>query len=379
MSVAEEQRKRWIDLVRRHARYTTPFYLTNLHFVYDALDEMKEGLPNVGIYYALKSNDHPRIIQALMDRVDGFDIASKGELDALLRLSVTPEKIIFSNPVKIPAHIRYAYASGVRQFAFDCDDEVVKLAKYAPGSNLHLRIQVPSSGSRFPLSRKFGASADQVLELAELAQSLGLKVNGLTFHVGSQAEDLGVWGTACKVSAACIHALSQNGVDIKFVNIGGGLPVTYGDAVPAIEEVTRAILRAITTYLPSHIKIIAEPGRYLTAASTVLVASVIAQASRHKENWLHLDIGAFQGLIEPLEVKTWKYPVAVVAQNQTTSSKDFVLTGPTCDPHDAIGSHYQLPASVQRGDIICIFNAGAYARVYASKFNGFEIPKNYFV
>jgi len=110
----------------------------------------------------------------------------------------------------------------------------------------------------------------------------------------------------------------------------------------------------------------------------MLVASVIGRENRSGVDWLYLDMGVFQGLIEPLEIPGWKYPI-FTEKSHRGYKKSFILTGPTCDAYDTLGSGYMLPSDINVGDRIYIGAAGAYTLVYGSEFNGFEIPKTYYI
>jgi ornithine decarboxylase len=108
------------------------------------------------------------------------------------------------------------------------------------------------------------------------------------------------------------------------------------------------------------------------------VTEIIAREHRSGTDWLHLDMGVFQGIMEPLEMRSWKYPT-FTEKNPRGYKKDFVLTGPTCDAFDTIGTDYSLPSEMNTGDKVYIGSAGAYTSVYGSTFNGFEVPKTYFI
>lgn len=356
----------------------TPFVVTDLGKVKDNVANFKRLFPQVKVHYAVKANSEARVIQQVDKLVAGYDIASLGELNLLLKQGVNPSRILYSNPVKLPSHITGAYQKGVRYFAFDSVPEIEKLAKYAPGSDAHLRLKVSDYGSKFPLSKKFGIDQIHALEYCSLAQDAGLKVKGLAFHVGSQSENLQVWEKALEIAGKTIERLRNRGIYIESLNLGGGFPADYGDPVPALKDVALVINKSLSRFIPADINLIAEPGRYITADTSVLVATVICREHRSGSDWLYMDVGAFQGLIEPLEIKGWRYPI-YTDKNPRGYKKDFVLSGPTCDPYDTIGQEYLLPSDINVGDRLYIGSVGAYTFVYASQFNGFEPPKMYFI
>lgn len=369
----ERDEKDWLEKIAAVGKVQTPFCLTDLDVIAEKAQLFAKLMPRVGIYYAVKSNSDPRIIETLKPLVNGFDIASRGEYELLQNLRISPERIVYSNPVKVPSHIQHTYEAGVRRFAFDSLGEIEKIKAHAPQAIVYPRIKVSDYGSKFPLSGKFGIDPIHLIDYAATAQEAGLQVKGLTFHVGSQAENVHVWDAALKIAGESITQLRSFGMPIEFLDIGGGFPASYEDLAPTINEVAEIINHAIKKYLPEDIVVFAEPGRYISANASVIGATVIGREHRNGVDWLYLDIGVFQGLIEPLEMSGWKYPI-LTNKSKREYKKSFVLTGPTCDAYDTLGMDYLLPADISIGDRIYIAAAGAYSLVYGSSFNGFEMP-----
>lgn len=368
----------WTTTIKEKGLNSTPYILTDLSIVESKVLKLKSLLPDVEIYYAVKSNGQSKILRRLKHLVEGYDIASLGELNILKELSIEPGRVLYSNPVKVPKHIKEAFKSGVRYFALDSVDEMKKLAQYAPGVNVYIRLQVSDYGSKFPLSKKFGLSPEHAADYASLAGNLGLNVCGLAFHVGSQSENPQIWDRAFEMSGQVLKRFNEMGIDANFLDIGGGFAADYGQPIPSLTLTCRLIQKAIKKYIPKGVRIVAEPGRYVTANASVIVTEVIAREHRSGSDWLYLDMGVFQGLIEPLEMKSWRYPI-FTDRSTKGYKKEFVLTGPTCDAFDTIGTDYPLSADINVGDKLYIGAAGAYSIVYGSNFNGFEIPKSYFV
>ncbi|HMI09186.1 MAG TPA: type III PLP-dependent enzyme [Candidatus Saccharimonadales bacterium] len=376
--MTENTRKNWLKKIKDQGEVPTPYILTDLSIVEDSAKRLKSLLNNVKIYYAVKSNSDPKIIERLNPIVEGYDIASLGEWELLRKKKVSPKRVLFSNPVKIPSHIEKTYKDGLRYYALDSTDEIKKLSRLAPGSNVYIRVQVSDYGSKFPLSKKTGLLPAHVTEYASFAESMGLKVCGLAFHVGSQSENPQVWDRAFEITGELITRLQEMGCKMEFLDIGGGFPADYGQPIPSISVICRLINKAIKKYIPAGIEVVAEPGRFLVAESSVIVTEIIAREHRSGTDWLHLDMGVFQGIMEPLEMRSWKYPT-FTEKNPRGYKKDFVLTGPTCDAYDTIGTDYSLPSEMNTGDKIYIGSAGAYTSVYGSNFNGFEKPEVRFV
>jgi len=375
--MTENTQKSWRERLERLGDKPTPYILTDLKIIEDKVEQLHSLLDDVKIYYAIKSNSHPKIIEHIDRFVDGYDIASLGEWQQLRDQNISPDRILYSNPVKIEEHVQETYRDGVRYYAIDSVDEIKKLSELTPGANVYIRTQVSDYGSKFPLSKKYGLRPSHVLEYADLARSMGLRVCGLTFHVGSQAENMQVWERAFEICGGLIEKLQKQGIEINLLDIGGGFPADYGQPIPSISLVCRTINAARKQWIPKGVMVVAEPGRFISANSSLLVTRVIAREHRSGTDWLHLDMGVFQGLMETLEMKGWKYPV-FTDKNQKGYKREFALTGPTCDAYDTIGTDYLLSSDIGRGDKIYFKSVGAYTTVYGSSFNGFNVPEVYF-
>ena len=365
----------WLDSFKDLKLSKTPALLVDADIIRKNLRSLKRGLPRVKIYYAIKALSDRQVLEIVDDLVDGYDIASLGEFNEVRKTSDKP--VLFSNPVKIPDHISSTYKRGVNRFAFDSPMELDKIAKYAPGSEVYLRLKVSDYGSVFPLSRKFGADESHVVAFFGHAVDLGLRPIGITFHVGSQSENAKTWESALETAGRVIKRLQKAEFKVGFLDIGGGFPGRYSDQTMGLKDLTESINLAIDKYIPKDIELYAEPGRYVVADAGALITTVIGKANRSGQDWLYLDVGVFQGLMESLEMEDWKYPVFAIKDENDHSAmqRHFTLTGPTCDAYDTIDFDVPLPSDITVGDRICIASTGAYSLVYGSEFNGFKVPK----
>lgn len=359
-------------------KFRTPYFLFDLKKVEENYANLKKHLKNFTIFYAVKANSEPEIIRRLAKNGCNFEIASVGELKLLQKNNVNAADILYSNPIKPWQMIRSAYKQGVYRFAFDSVVELQKLAKYAPGASVYLRFMVNDQGSRFPLSKKFGAEPQDIVPLLTLARDLGLTPYGLTFHVGSQSLNPKTWELAIKMAGEAMRELKEKDIALSMLDIGGGFPASYGEDEPSLSHIGQVITAAVARFLPYKVRLFAEPGRSMVADTGVLVTSVTCRAERGGRNWLYLDVGAFNGMMETLETNNqFRYPVKVIGRS--AASNLFTLTGPTCDTQDTLFYDLRLPRDVMLDDRIAIFSAGAYTTTYASHFNGFGPPKVYFL
>jgi ornithine decarboxylase len=360
----------------------TPFLVGDLSTVSDRYARLMTELPNATCFYAPKCNISEPIIQTLAGLGSHFEVASWGELEQLIAFGVNPADVLYSNTVKPASHIAKTYEAGLWRYAFDTESELYKIAKHAPGAAVYVRLRVDDSSSVFPLSRKFGTEAAMARDLLLLARELGLVAYGVTFHVGSQCRSPRAWRQAIAATGRLMRRLEGDGVQLPMLNLGGGLPARYTDAVPTIEEFGATIRAALTDLIPYRPELLAiEPGRHLVAESSVLVASVLAREERAGEEWLHLDVGAYNGLMETQQTaNSWSFPLWTSRRDHATAYQiPFTVTGPSCDSSDTMFVAAPLPATLSVDDRVYIGSAGAYTLSYASSFNGFPPPRTVFV
>lgn len=352
----------------------TPFVVMNLDIIERKYAELRSRMPFAKIYYAVKANPLNEIITLLHELGSNFDIASRYELDQLLGLGVAPDRISYGNTIKKAGDIAYAYGKGIRVFVSDSMEDLGKLAGNAPGSRVFFRIFTEGTGSDWPLSRKFGAHADLVYEMILHCRRVGLEPFGLSFHVGSQQRDIGQWDDAIARCKFIFDSVKEEGIVLKMINIGGGLPAEYLD--PTLDEEVYAgeIKRFLTEDFNSGLpEIWMEPGRSLAANAGILVSEIVLISRKSRNNlnrWVYLDAGVFGGLIETLG-ESIKYPVYFDGKGP---AEDIILAGPTCDSMDILYEHHKIrmPSNAAMGDRVYFFTAGAYTSSYSSvNFNGF--------
>jgi ornithine decarboxylase len=353
----------------------TPFLVVDLAVVADRFKLLRAALPQAHIYYAVKANPAPEVVRLLARLGCGFDVASRSELDLCLAHRVTPERISYGNTIKKSADIAYAYARGVRTFAFDSEQELRKIAANAPGASVHCRVLVASSGARWPLGRKFGCTVDMAADLLISAPALGLDPHGVCFHVGSQQLDPGRWQVGIEAAARVFHRVGQAGIVLRSVNLGGGFPARYREPTPGLGRYAGAIQDALHRHFGQHLPAVwLEPGRSIVGDAGVLHAEVVLVARKaydERNRWVYLDVGRFGGLAET-EGEAIAYPIGT--PHDGTPDGPVILAGPTCDSVDILYEHagYRLPLALTSGDRIWIRTAGAYTASYSSVgFNGF--------
>ena len=183
-----------------------------------------KAMPDSRVFYAVKANPAPEILRLLASLGSSFDCASVAEIDMALVAGATPERISYGNTIKKERDVAAAFARGVRLYAVDSVEEVEKISRAAPAAKVFCRILSDGTGAEWPLSRKFGCAPEMAIDVLEHAHRVGLDAYGVSFHVGSQQPNPEAWDAALAASAQIFRTLSERGIRLRMVNLGGGFP-----------------------------------------------------------------------------------------------------------------------------------------------------------
>ncbi len=356
------------------ARPTTPCLVLDVDRVAENYHALRRALPLAQIYYAVKANPAAPVLRRLVELGSAFDAAGIEEVEACLAAGAAPGALSFGNTIKKASAIRRAHAAGVSLFAFDSTEELEKLARWAPGARVYCRLRVENSGAEWPLSRKFGTTVEHARALMLRAGDLGLDPYGLSFHVGSQQTATTAYELAIARVAMLFTDLTEAGVRLRMMNLGGGFPTRYRNDVPEIDTFAQAIMGAMTRHFGNALpEMVIEPGRCIVGDAGVVSAEVVLVSRRGDDavRWVYLDIGRFGGLAET-EGEAIKY--RITTSHDGTPAGPVAIAGPTCDGADIMyeRANYRLPLALACGDRVELRAAGAYVASYASQgFNGF--------
>ncbi len=365
-----------LQLIEEHG---TPLFVVDHNEIRRNYAEFKKQLPRVQAYYAVKANPDPAILRTLYNEGASFDVASMPEFEIVYQYikNLPPkerqdyiwDKIIYANPIKANETLRDLdpYKPLV---TYDNFEEIGKVKKYAPNAGLALRLSVPNTGAMVELSSKFGAASGEAVELIEAAHKVGLVVEGLSFHVGSQTTNFENYVQALNLAAGVFREAADRGYHLKLVDIGGGFPAPYDAQVQPFEALAKRINCELDRLFPKEIEILAEPGRFLVATAGTSVAKVIGKARRDGKRCYYLDDGVYHtysGII----FDHCQYHLNAFKQGPTEICSVF---GPTCDALDTISLAEELP-ELDLGDYVYSRNIGAYSRASSTWFNGFPPAK----
>jgi len=367
----------------RNRRDDGPCLVVDLDVVRDNYQAFAKALPDSRVFYAVKANPAPEVLALLAKLGSCFDTASVAEIEMVLAAGAAADRISYGNTIKKERDIARAFALGVRLFAVDCEAEVEKIARAAPGAKVFCRILFDCAGAEWPLSRKFGCDPAMAPDVLEHAHRLGLEAYGISFHVGSQQRRTQAWDKALATAAAVFRTCAERGINLSMVNMGGGFPTKYLKEVPAVESYGRSIFRALRRHFGNRIpETIIEPGRGMVGNAGMIEAEVVLVSKKSADDdvrWVYLDIGKFGGLAETMD-ESIRYPIRTARDGGELGA--CVLAGPTCDSADVMyeKTPYLLPVSLEIGDKVLIEGTGAYTATYSSvAFNGFPPLKTYHI
>ena len=360
-----------------------PCLVVDLDVVRDNFGAFRHALPDSAIYYAVKANPAPEILQLLASLGSNFDCASVAEIQMALDAGADASRISFGNTIKKERDIARAFALGVNLYAVDSHEEVEKIARAAPGARVFCRVLTDGEGAEWPLSRKFGCVPQMAVDVLVYAHQLGLESFGVSFHVGSQMTKVDAWDGALADAKRVFNSLAKQGIVLKMVNMGGGFPTKYLRDIPSAEAYGLAIKESLKKHFGNNIpQTIIEPGRGMVGNAGVIKAEVVLiskKSDNDEHRWVFLDIGKFGGLAETMD-EAIRYPIRTA--HDADAMEPCVLAGPTCDSADVMyeKNMYPLPISLSIGDEVLIEGTGAYTTTYSAvAFNGFDPLKSYVI
>jgi len=365
-----------LKLAQKHG---TPLLIIDHEIIRRQYKLLQKYLPRVGLYYAIKANSEPEIIRTLAPLNAGYDVASIQEYNLVLNSVPKKEKadlaafifdrIIVANTIK-PVETLKKLANKKILVTYDNPEELIKLKKYCPDAGLICRIKVANVGSVVELSSKFGVEPGDAPNLIESAFNMGLAVEGLSFHVGSQCLNIENYLNALEASANIFHEVASRGYDLKLLNIGGGFPVPYDDSVISFVKLAKKLRIEIDRLFPEEIEVVAEPGRFLAAESGTLIVKIIGKAFRDGKTVYYIDDGVYNTLSGVI-FDHIPYHFKSIKKGPTSICS---VVGPTCDAFDTVSTSEDLP-DLEIGDYLYVENIGAYSSASATNFNGFPKAK----
>lgn len=375
-----------VPLERIAKEVGTPAYVYSLatlkrHF--RVFDEAFSKVPHI-VCFSVKANSNIALLRAFAKQGSGFDIVSAGELFRALKAGADPKRIVFSGVGKKKAEIEYALKSEILMFNVESEHEMVALNDIARGigkrAPISLRINPDVDPQTHPYistgmkKAKFGVDIARSLESYKKAMSLpNLEVVGVDCHIGSQLTSVSPFIDALArvreyLDRVLVGSLKKEGARIRYLDLGGGLGISYKDEMPPHpEEYANAIIGGLEGL---DVTLILEPGRVIVGNAGILLTEVQYIKETDDKKFVIVDAG-MNDLIRPALYGSYQAIQAVVERNSEKIIADVV--GPICESGDFFAKDREI-SRPQRGDLLAVMSAGAYGFTMASNYNSHPKP-----
>ena len=358
-------------------QFGTPLYIyskATLERHWHAFNSALGDHPHL-ICFAVKSNSNIGVLNVMAKLGSGFDIVSQGELERVLTAGGEPSKIVFSGVAKTAEEIQRALEVGIRCFnvesiaeLYQINQTAQEMGKIAP---ISLRVNPDVDAHTHPYistglkENKFGISVHEAREVYKLAAKLPyVEIVGMDCHIGSQLTELQPFLDATDRLIALMAQLASDGIQLKHLDLGGGLGVTYtNETPPHPTDYAKALLAKLKAY--KNLEIILEPGRAITANAGILVAKVQYLKNNENRHFAITDAG-MNDMIRPALYEAY---MNIIEVDRTLDRDQAVydVVGPICETSDFLGKQRTL--AIAQGDLIAQRSAGAYGASMSSNYN----------
>lgn len=361
------------ELAQQHG---TPLYVysrATLERHWNAFDQSVGEHPHL-VCYAVKANSNLGVLNVLARLGSGFDIVSAGELERVIAAGGDPAKVVFSGVGKTEAEMKRALELKIKCFNVESEPELERLNDVAGElgvkAPISLRINPDVDAHTHPYistglrDNKFGIAFDRAPQVYQFAKTLSnLDIQGIDCHIGSQLTDLAPFIDATDRLLALIDQLKADGINIKHLDVGGGLGVTYRDELPPQpSDYAKALLARLEKH--ADLELIFEPGRAIAANAGVLLTKVEFLKPTEYKNFAIID-AAMNDLMRPALYQAWQDIVPVKPRQGEAVTYD--LVGPICETGDFLGKDRALV--LEQGDLLAVRSAGAYGFAMSSNYN----------
>ena len=355
--------------------FSTPCYVYSKEAISASFSAYQSALKERDhlICYAVKSNSNIAVLQTLANLGAGFDIVSLGELERVLLAGGDPAKVVYSGVAKTANDMRRALQIGIHCFNVESEAELVALnrtaAELGVSAAVSLRVNPDVDAKTHPYistglkENKFGIDINLAPAVYQRAATMAnISVVGVDCHIGSQLTEIQPFVDAMGRLLVLVDQLSELGIHLQHIDIGGGLGVRYQDEVaPSAAEYLAALLLQLEG---RHETLVLEPGRSITANAGVLLTQVEYLKSNGEKNFAIVD-AAMNDMLRPALYQAWMDIQPVTDSDVETKTYDVV--GPVCETGDFLGKDRSL--AIAEGDCLCVFSAGAYGFVMSSNYN----------
>lgn len=354
----------------------TPLYIYSHKTFLQHLNAYKNAFDgyNHTICFALKANSNGAILRLLAKNGSGADVVSGGELFLALKAGIPAEKIVYAGVGKTDDEIAYALKSRILMFNVESSDELKVIsriaAKLSVNAPIALRVNPDIDPKTHPYistglkESKFGIPIEDALEHYGFAKRLSnIEIVGIHKHIGSQITKVKPFVDALKKVLMLADNLKRSGIDIKHLDMGGGLGIDYnGDSPPNPEDLSKAVLPLLKKY---NFNLISEPGRSIAGNAGILVTKALYLKQHAKKEFVIVDAG-MNDLIRPSLYNSFHNIMPVRKNSRKKVTVDIV--GPICESGDFLGKNRKINR-VMQGELLAVMSAGAYGFTMSSTYN----------
>lgn len=341
---------------------------------FHAFEEAFKNVPHF-VAFAMKANSNIAVLRVLAREGCGADIVSGGELFRALKAGISPQKMVFAGVGKSEAEIQYALKSNILMFNVESPDELQYINTVAGAMGMRARVALRINPDIDPQTHpyistglkksKFGIRSDRALEEFEIAKQLPhIEVVGVHKHIGSQLTKINPFVDALKKILELIGTLQSKGFNIQYLNIGGGLGITYSDETPPHPKDLAAAISPLLSTIKCHL--IMEPGRSIVGNAGVLVTKVLYNKEAETKRFVIVD-AAMNDLLRPSLYEA-HHDIVPVFKNESLPVNTVDVVGPICESGDFLARDRKM-GSVKQGDLLAVMSAGAYAFTMSSNYN----------
>jgi diaminopimelate decarboxylase len=369
-------------------KYGTPLYVYSAGQILDRYQLFSDAFAHRDhlICYSVKANSNLSILKLLAHRGSGFDIVSGGELQRILEVDKkAAHRVVFSGVGKTAAEIDLALAAGILIFNVESESEVALLAERASKRRVRapvaLRVNPDVFAETHPYistglrEHKFGIDIKAARPVyQEIKRSRYLDPIGISVHIGSQIQTAEPFGAALAGVAQLIRELGADGIQIKFVDAGGGLGIDYRSGVPTFDpaaEMAKYAAAVERSLEGLRVRLLLEPGRFLIAQAGALLARVLVVKRNGTKTFVITDAG-MNDLIRPALYQA-HHEILPVIQNPKAEPTVVDIVGPVCETGDFFARDREIP-EVREGDLVAILDTGAYGMSLSSNYNSRPRP-----
>jgi diaminopimelate decarboxylase len=373
------------SLVSLATKFRTPLYVYSAGQILDRYRLFSQAFAHRDhlICYSVKANSNLSILKLLADQQSGFDIVSGGELQRILKVNKkAAQRVVFSGVGKTADEIDLALSAGILIFNVESESEVTLLAERAARKRVRARVALRVNPDVFAETHpyistglsehKFGIDIKASRSVYQLVkQSRYLDPVGISVHIGSQIQSAEPFGAALDAVAELIRELASDGIQIRFVDAGGGLGIDYHapfDPVAEIEKYADQVERALQGL---EVKLLLEPGRFLIAQAGALLARVLTVKRNGAKTFVITDAG-MNDLIRPALYQAY-HEILPVTRDASARPGVVDIVGPVCETGDFFARDREMPA-LREGDLVAILDAGAYGMSQTSNYNSRPRP-----